>query len=423
MRVSWQNEKSTLTTSQLVRGTSQYDTQAASPAYSAEPFVFDVGSLCAHFSRLVDKRKARGKRYSAVTLLTLMLLAKLGGENSIEGMADWCRQRQEALVELLGLKRASMPHATTFGRFLRQAIDPEQLEAELCAYFETQQTVREDEQRAIDGKQIRGTALETGAERETGNVYLLGIYAPRAGVMVMQVRLAAGQAELTCAPQALKMLDLQGKLVSGDAAFTQRALSRQIVAANGNFLWKVKDNQPKLLEAIRLLFAPPAPAQPGFSNPPTDFRTHTEHRSGHGRSERRTITVSSLLQGGSDWPHLAQVFKVECQRTCKKTGRTTHTISYGITSQSADKASPRKLLRQIRAHWGIEGGSHQRRDVTFGEDGCNLRRGHTAHMMAILNNIAIALIVRAGYTNAAHARRVFNVRPGEALKLMITAPD
>lgn len=336
MQVSWQDEKSTLTTtSQPVRGASQYDIQTALPAYSAEPFVFDVGSLCAHFSRLIDKRKARGKRYSAVTLLMLMLLAKLGGENSIEGMADWCRQRQEALIELLGLKRACTPHATTFGRFLRQAIEPGQLEAELGAYCETQ----------------------------------------------------------------------------------------QIVAANGDFLWKVKDNQPKLLEAIRLLFAPPAPAQPGFSNPPMDFRTHTEHRSGHGRSERRTISVSSLLQGGSDWPHLAQVFKVECQRTCKKTGRTTHTISYGMTSQSADKASPRKLLQQIRAHWGIEGGSHQRRDVTFGEDGCNLRRGHSAHMMAILNNIAIALIVRAGYTNAAHARHVFNVRLGEALKLMITAPD
>ncbi len=163
-----------------------------------------------------------------------------------------------------------------------------------------------------------------------------------------------------------------------------------------------------MLEAIKLLFAPPAPVQPGFSNPPMDFRTHTEHRSGHGRSERRTITVSSLLQGDLYWPHLAQVLKVECQRNYKKTGRTTHTIRYGITSQSADKASPHKLLWQIRAHWNIEGGSHQRRDVTFGEDGCTLRRGHSAHMMAILHNIAIALIARAGYTNAAQARRVFH---------------
>ncbi len=198
--------------------------------------MFDVGSLCAHFNRLIDKRKARGKGYSAVTLLTLMLPAKLGGEDSIEGMADWCRQRQEALTELLGLKRACTPHATMFGRFLRQAIEPQQLEAEQRAYWETQQRMQEDEQRAIDGKQIRGTALETGVEGEAGNVYLLGIYAPDAGVMVMQVRVAAGQAELTCAPQALKMLDLQGKLVSGDAAFTQRALSVQIVAANGDFL-------------------------------------------------------------------------------------------------------------------------------------------------------------------------------------------
>lgn len=389
--------------------------------------MFDVGSLCAHFSRLVDKRKARGKRYSAMTLLVLMLLAKLAGQDSIEGIADWCKQREEGLSKLLNLKRVSTPHATTFGRFLRQAIDPQQLEAELRAYFEKQSAVRKDTQRAIDGKQIRGTALPTSTETEADNVYLLGVYAPAAGVMVLQAELGAGQAELTCAPQVLKGLDLQGKLVSGDALFTQRGLSVQIVAAGGDFLWKVKQNQPQLLADIVRLFTPPAPARPGFSNPPLDFRTYTDHRSGHGRSETRTITVSSLLKGdsvtnGSDWPHLAQVFKLECRRIDKKTGRITQTVHYGVTSQSADKASPRKLLEQTLAHWAIEGGSHQRRDGTFNEDHCNLRRGHSAHIMAILNNIAIALILQAGFVNAAHARRVFDVHIEKAFRALTTAP-
>jgi hypothetical protein len=45
-------------------------------AVSEEAFVFDVGSLCAHFSHLHDGRCRRGRRYSLVAILILMVLAK-----------------------------------------------------------------------------------------------------------------------------------------------------------------------------------------------------------------------------------------------------------------------------------------------------------------------------------------------------------
>lgn len=397
--------------------TAQHSTKTPTVAYSSETILFDVGSLCALFSCLIDGRKPRGKRYPAVTMLVLMLLSKLSGQDTPEGMADWVRQRRAGLVEMLHLKHSSVPHATTYGRFLRKAIQPEGFESAIRAYFESQAIVQQVSQRCIDGKQIRGTELVAGE----GNVYLLGVYVPGSGVMVVQAELAEGESELSRAPQVLRTLDLQGKLVSGDALFTQRGLSLQIVAAGGDYLWKVKDNQPNLLAEIELLFKPPAPAPAGFSNPRSDFRTYSETICGHGRVEKRTITASSLLHGSSEWPHLAQVFILECDRTNKKTGETTHSVSYGVTSQSAAKASPRTLLHQARAHWAIEGASHQRRDVTFHEDFCDLRRGHSAHLIAILNNIAIALITRAGFRNAAHARRVFDAQPAMALELVTAA--
>ena len=398
----------------------QHSIEMPSVAYSSEAILFDVGSLCAHFSRVVDGRKARGKRYSLVTMLLLMLLAKLCGQDTPEAMADWAQQRREALAALLQLKRHTMPHATTYGRVLRRAIQPAGLERELRAFFECQPAVQRAPQRCIDGKQIRGTELGAGE----GNVYLLGVYVPGTGVMLMQVELVTGEGELTRAPQVLKTLDLQGKVVTGDAAFTQRTLSLEIVAVGGDYLWKVKHNQPALLAEISLLFEPPQPALalPGFSTPKPDFRVYTQSTCGHGRIEKRTLTASSLLQGSSDWPHLAQVFQVEYETTYKKSGEKTHFITYGVTSQCAAQASPQTLLHQVRGHWGIEGASHQRRDVTFHEDFCDLRRGHSAHLMAILNNIAIALITRAGFTNAAHARRVFAAQPQQALGLLTTMP-
>jgi predicted transposase YbfD/YdcC len=371
---------------------------------------------------LVDGRKARGKRYSLVTMLVVMLLAKLCGQDTPDAMADWAHQHSQALVDMLHLKRRTMPHATTFGRVLRTAIPPAALEREMRTYFEHTAAVQTAPQRCLDGKQIRGTELVAGE----GNVYLLGVFVPGTGVMLMQVELVTGEGELTRAPHVLKTLDLQAKVVSGDAAFTQRALSLEIVAAGGDYLggdylWKVKTNQPTLLAEITLLFEPPKPALPGFSTPKPDFRTYTERTCGHGRSETRTLTASSLLRGRSDWPHLAQVFRVVSETTHKKSGAVTHAITYGVTSQSAAQASPKTLLHQVRSHWGIVGASHQRRDVTFHEDFCDLRRGHSAHLMAILNNLALALITRAGFVNAAHARRVFAARPQQALPLLTTA--
>ena len=81
---------------------------------------------------------------------------------------------------------------------------------------------------------------------------------------------------------------------------------------------------------------------------------------------------------------------------------------------------PKCSFKSCDSTGGIEGGSHQRRDVTFHEDHCDLRRGHTAHIFAILNNLAIGLMTRCGFKNAAFARRVFAADPLRAFKLLIS---
>ncbi len=55
-------------------------------------------------------------RYRLVDLLTLLILAKLGGEDSMRGMADWVKLRGVDLVLLLGLSGEHLPHQTTYER-------------------------------------------------------------------------------------------------------------------------------------------------------------------------------------------------------------------------------------------------------------------------------------------------------------------
>jgi hypothetical protein len=123
----------------------------------------------------------------------------------------------------------------------------------------------------IDGKKVRGTIT---ANKPDGD-YLLAAYMPEAGVMLMQVLIKPGEGELTVAPEVLKVLDLRGKVVTGDALFVQRNLSIQIVEAGGDYAWKVKGNQPTLESDIARVFAPDPPALAGFSNPKNGF--HVAH--------------------------------------------------------------------------------------------------------------------------------------------------
>lgn len=51
--------------------------------------------------------------------------------------------------------------------------------------------------------------------------------------------------------------------------------------------------------------------------------------------EQQRLTVSSMLQDYSDWPYLAQAFKVETVRIDRLTGEMVNTVRYGVTNAPA----------------------------------------------------------------------------------------
>ena len=61
--------------------------------------VYDIESLYDYLSKVKDPRKAKGKRYTLISLLILMLLAKLAGEDKPSGMAEWIEHRKELWVK------------------------------------------------------------------------------------------------------------------------------------------------------------------------------------------------------------------------------------------------------------------------------------------------------------------------------------
>jgi predicted transposase YbfD/YdcC len=134
--------------------------------------------------------------------------------------------------------------------------------------------------------------------------------------------------------------------------------------------------------------------------------------------EVRRLWASAELTGYLDLPHSQQVFRIERITTKLDGTPMRHEVVFGLTSLSATKGPPNRLLALNRGHWGIENRLHWVRDVTFDEDRSQVRKGAGPQAMAALRNLAIGLLRRAGATNIAAALRHCVHHPETALRLI-----
>jgi predicted transposase YbfD/YdcC len=121
------------------------------------------------------------------------------------------------------------------------------------------------------------------------------------------------------------------------------------------------------------------------------------------------------LTKSQQWAGLRQGFELTRERTEK--GKKTVEVVYGITSLSRQRADAPKVLTLTRGHWGIENGSHYRRDVTLGEDASRIRKGSAPEVMAGLRNSIIHLAQEVG-GGLATAVRTLNNCFSQALSLL-----
>lgn len=369
----------------------------------------ETKSLYQAFCQIEDVRKKRGVRYPLAVILTVVTLGKLCGESTLRGIAQWAQYRHQDLCATFGLKGQAMPHWTTYSRVLKK-VDESQLQAAIQMGFPAVVT---GGQLIIDGKTLRGS-IATG---QTQGEHLLAVYEPISRRVLAQESVGHKENEIGVAPQVLKQVALQAKVVTGDALFTQRLLSQQIIEAEGDYLWIVKDNQATLRTMIECLFRPQA-VRPGHGKMPSDFQTATTVNRRHGRLERRTLTTSSLLNDYCDWPGLCQVFRLERWRKFK-TAAATAEVVYGITSLSRLDATPTRLLALLRTHWAIENQLHYVRDVSLHEDACRLVSRTAQRCMATLNNFIIALLPSTPFSFLPDAQRFFNAHLSAALALLL----
>lgn len=205
--------------------------------------------------------------------------------------------------------------------------------------------------------------------------------------------------------ELIQMVELEGKVFTGDALYCQREFCQEVVNAGGDYLVIVKANQRTLYEDIETAFAYPVVGEQYH---------YAESEDIHGdRQELRRLWSTDALRDYLDWPGSEQVCKVE--REVERKGKLTTDVRYAITSLEVEAV---RLLGYVRGHWKIENRLHYVRDVTLGEDGSQVRSGAAPEVMAILRNIVLGLLRRRGDNNIAAAIREIGWKPGEALRIL-----
>lgn len=205
-------------------------------------------SLFESFSSVPDPRAALGKRHPLSAILTLCSVAMLCGCRSLFAIAQFGRDRGEHFASALGFTRQTTPCCTTL-HYLFVALDQVAFEDAIARWTLAAAQTHGWTTVSLDGKTLRGST-----DVQLPGVHLLAAYAHEAGVVLRQLPVDAKTNEHKAALELLDLIPVKGKLITGDAMFCQRDLSRKIRAKQGDYLWPVKDNQPDLKAAIEDAF-------------------------------------------------------------------------------------------------------------------------------------------------------------------------
>jgi predicted transposase YbfD/YdcC len=302
-----------------------------------------------------DGRKARGKRYPLALLLTLLMLGKMAGEKTTNGVVDWIKEREKWLKRLLSWPRG-FPTNSTYTDALSQCNAQEIVQA--IAQVILKARAREENHcepshlpeeqlihTAMDGKTLRGT-LGHVSEEQPG-VHLLSLYECESGIVIAQEAVKSKENEITASQAFADPLFLKGRILTADSMHTQKKWCASVQAYGGYYLAIVKENQPGVLEDLTDFFEDKDPET-------YEWDAHKRVQKGHGRLETREIWTSTQMNKRfeQEWAGIAQVFKI--RRLRKKREKEEEEIVYGLTNLPRKKATAERLLELNQKHWRIE---------------------------------------------------------------------
>jgi predicted transposase YbfD/YdcC len=265
-------------------------------------------------------------------------------------------------------------------------LDVEEFQSCFMDWIESVEKLTDGQVIAVDGKTLRRSHDRSQGQKA---LQMVSAWASANGVVLGQRKVDGQSNEISAIPKLLEMLEIAGCIVTLDAIHCQRETVEAIIEKQADYVLPVKENQPRLLEALQGLFDDPAEMRWVRC----DY--HKTESQGHGRTEVRECWSTSdpdylrYIGTLAEWQGLQSIAMVRSERQIGE--QTTVTHRYFISSLQSDA---KLLLYAVRAHWGIENKVHWVLDIAFREDDCRIRKGNGAENFAVLRHIALNLLRR-----------------------------
>lgn len=334
-----------------------------------------------HFSSLDDPRAQHSIEHLLLDIVLITICAVICGADTWVEVENYGIAKQQWLETFLELPNGIPSHDTFERMFAR--LRPEQLQQCFLNWVEAVFQLTGGQLINLDGKTLRGSYDRGGKQ---GMIHMVSAWASQNRLVLGQRKVNEKSNEITAIPELLKVLDLNGAVVSIDALGAQTEIAAQIVAQQGDYVLALKGNQGNLHQDVQQLFD--HAHRQNFRGIEHDFYETQEQ--GHGRQENRRYWVmgnTEYLLGTENWAKLTTIGCVESQRQVGD--KITWEKRYYLLSLPLDAA---RFATAVRGHWSIENQLHWILDVGFREDQSRAKQGYSAENLAVIRHLAVNLL-------------------------------
>jgi len=347
-----------------------------------------------YFAYVRDPRSTNA-RHRLFDIFVIALCAVISGAEGWEDIEEYGQAQAVWFQQFLALPHG-IPSPDTFRRVLSR-LNPDELTQCFVRWTEALRESIDRDIAAIDGKTLRRSFDHAASQ---GAIHMVSAWANANRLVLGQLKVEDKSNEITAIPKLLRLLALEGAIVTIDAMGCQKEIAQTIIEQGADYVLALKDNHPTLHGEVQLFFDDVKAQR--FDH--VTAARHTTVDADHGRLETRhywlTADIECLGVKGS-WANITSIGLVESHRDVG--GEVSIAQRFFLTSLPCDAV---RFAQAVREHWGIENALHWVLDVSFREDDCRIRQGYGAQNMAVLRHMALNLLRReAGHKRGIKARR------------------
>ena len=353
-----------------------------------------------YFDELEDPRSTINQKHPFVSVVVIALMAVLAGASGPTTIAQWAKYKEAFLLRVLDLPNG-VPRKDVFRRVL-SLLNPTAFQTCFAAWLKALReqaaavTAIVQPVYAVDGK----TARRSHDRRKAlGALHSVSVWASEFGLSLGQVACADKSNEITAIPELLKLVDIQGAIITIDAMGTQKAIAAQIIEQKADYVLALKGNQETLHDAVIEYID--RQLENDFAG--IDVRQHTTTETARGRDETRCYThlpVPSDLPNADQWRGLKSIGVTIS--ACVRDGKEAIEKRYYLSSLPV---GVKRFARAVRGHWGIENSCHWSLDMTFREDESRIRDRNLRENFAWLNRFLLSLLKQHPSKNSVVGKR------------------